>query len=113
LPRKRWGWQILAAIHSFGCLMGSTTCTGLNVDSSDRQPGEAWPAFVMRSAAEVLEKFKEKIVKVDYLNEIRQWPALRKKVKRGPHALDSLCFVISLASESKIGSLSSASSRVD
>jgi hypothetical protein len=71
--------------------------------AADRQPRESWPAYVHRSAAEVLASFREKILAVDYLAEARQWPFLHEKLEAGVNILDFLCFVLYFQAEKQAG----------
>jgi hypothetical protein len=71
----------------------------LDADASDFQPGEPWPTFVNRSAAEVLALFKENVTNANFLAEARQSPILCEQIDKGTNVLDYLCFVLDFQAE--------------
>ena len=66
----------------------------LGADASDRRDGEPWSEYVARSAREVVDRFRQKVVPADFLAEARQWPILREKMEAGVNVMDYLCFVL-------------------
>jgi hypothetical protein len=67
----------------------------LSASSDNRRPGELWPAFTDRSAAEVLARFRDLRGRTDFVQEgVQSFDILRqlqaRRVDLGPY----LCFVL-------------------
>jgi hypothetical protein len=93
LRGNEYGWRIsffpdaiaVAEANRYACLGGQfqfrladgSTCEmyWLNADSKDREDGESWEKYCHRSCAEVLEKFRTRLLETDFTTEAAQWPA--------------------------------------
>ena len=66
----------------------------IDVDTSDRQTDEPWPAYVDRSAAEALEKFRHHMTTVDWAKLIGEWPGQGRDELLAADAASHICFVL-------------------
>jgi len=66
----------------------------LDLDPSARKLGEAWEAWVNRSADEAIAKFCERMTMTDWRSEIQSWPILRQMAESGADVMTYLYFVL-------------------
>ena len=52
---------------------GTCEAYWVNFDSTERQPGETWPAYVLRSAEETLFAFRRICRETDFRELAREW----------------------------------------
>jgi hypothetical protein len=71
----------------------------LAADSDPRRPGEPWPAFVDRSAAEVLARFRDLRSNTDFVKEAAAFDILEQMQARGVDLSPFLCFVLYFVDE--------------
>ena len=60
----------------------------VNFDSTERQPGETWPAYVWRSAEETLFAFRRICRETDFRELAREWDFGKEKIDQGLDPLD-------------------------
>lgn len=98
----RAGYAVIGGQPQFRLPDATYEMYWIDIDASEREEGEAWEQYVVRSAKEVIEAFRSVVASTDFKNEAQRWPALEEKMSRGEPVLDQLCAVLYFESEEAV-----------